>query len=497
MDQKDQSMKKSRQKLESLINKGGIKTDSMEYHEDLGMRPKAKSLSTHSLLTKEQNTTNKGSSYNTKNDKQKNHILFKNAEELGENFDGYYLNKFDMNNNQNNYSKELVQVEEESSESSSGDEKISRAFGIERSLTMTPKVKSYQFSNSFGPENPEIEKSMLTDELRMLSFLNEDEDELTTQFEAQKNKFKNRLKKNGLINNTQTKNLKNFELNPNRFVNSQRKKETSMFSTQDSKKHFSNSFTHKHNSFNNQNHSAHLTEIVDSEIHVQELNSDSKNNSKPENYNNIDAEPQFPVYSQDQQSHIDSQTYNMYCNPIQHDPNIFYNYYIPNIDMHLIRRIRKPDNINGLGESDYSNIDSDMAKAKKGKRNYLKVADSSEYVIDTSQIETVKKTTLMIRNIPNKYTKELMLETIDEEFHDAYDFFYLPIDFKNNCNVGYAFINFKELQYIKPFFEKFNMKKWAHFKSEKICEIKYARIQGKTECEEHFKDSSLMKQPVS
>ena len=52
-----------------------------------------------------------------------------------------------------------------------------------------------------------------------------------------------------------------------------------------------------------------------------------------------------------------------------------------------------------------------------------------------------KRTTLMVKNIPNKYTQRMLLATIDEQFAGHYDFFYLPIDFKNKCNVGYAFIN--------------------------------------------------------
>lgn len=52
-----------------------------------------------------------------------------------------------------------------------------------------------------------------------------------------------------------------------------------------------------------------------------------------------------------------------------------------------------------------------------------------------------RRTTLMIKNIPNKYTQKMLLSTMDEQFKGAYDFFYLPIDFKNKCNVGYAFIN--------------------------------------------------------
>ena len=59
--------------------------------------------------------------------------------------------------------------------------------------------------------------------------------------------------------------------------------------------------------------------------------------------------------------------------------------------------------------------------------------------------------------------------------HD-YDFFYLPIDAKNHCNVGYAFINFVDARSILTLHREMNGKSWTRFNSEKICEITYARV---------------------
>lgn len=104
------------------------------------------------------------------------------------------------------------------------------------------------------------------------------------------------------------------------------------------------------------------------------------------------------------------------------------------------------------------------------------------------------RTTIMIKNIPNKYTQQMLLMTIDKHFASTYDFFYLPIDFKNKCNVGYAFVNFLDYSVIPAFYREMNGNKWGEFKSEKICAIAYARIQGQAALIQHFQSSSVMSQ---
>ena len=97
-----------------------------------------------------------------------------------------------------------------------------------------------------------------------------------------------------------------------------------------------------------------------------------------------------------------------------------------------------------------------------------------------------------IRNIPNKYTQTSVLEEINANYNGLYDFFYLPIDFKNRCNVGYAFINFIDPVEIINFYHEFNGHKWRNFNSEKVCKLTFARIQGKQAMIARFQNSSLL-----
>ena len=104
------------------------------------------------------------------------------------------------------------------------------------------------------------------------------------------------------------------------------------------------------------------------------------------------------------------------------------------------------------------------------------------------------RTTVMIRNIPIKYTDEMLIEAL-EEFKGKYDCLYLPFDYEKNGNKGYAFINFVHPLHILYFYDKFSGKKWELFESSKICELNMANFQGISEIQKHAKNYKGIKKP--
>eukprot|EP00250_Pteridium_aquilinum_P017246 c23527_g1_i2 orf=613-3420(-) len=139
-------------------------------------------------------------------------------------------------------------------------------------------------------------------------------------------------------------------------------------------------------------------------------------------------------------------------------------------------------------------LSADRARIRRTDSSVSQADNKKQYQLDIERIlrgEDIR-TTLMIKNIPNKYTSKMLLAAIDENHRGMYDFLYLPIDFKNKCNVGYAFINMTSPNHIIPIYQAFNGKKWEKFNSEKVASLAYARIQGKAALVAHFQNSSLM-----
>ena len=104
-----------------------------------------------------------------------------------------------------------------------------------------------------------------------------------------------------------------------------------------------------------------------------------------------------------------------------------------------------------------------------------------------------RRTTLMIKNIPNKFNRDLLLSIIDQNFKKAYDLFILPTDANRYKNFGYSFINFTSSYYIPYFYFLFNRKKWSSTNSQKVCEITYSKIQGRNNLLSHYPNKNIFK----
>jgi hypothetical protein len=107
-------------------------------------------------------------------------------------------------------------------------------------------------------------------------------------------------------------------------------------------------------------------------------------------------------------------------------------------------------------------------------------------------------TSVMMRNIPNNYTRAMLLALLKREgFAATFDFFYLPIDLKKKSGLGYAFINFINHEVAEAFCMHFSgFTRWAAT-SQKICQVTWSNyIQGFAAHVERYRNSAIMHESV-
>jgi hypothetical protein len=108
-------------------------------------------------------------------------------------------------------------------------------------------------------------------------------------------------------------------------------------------------------------------------------------------------------------------------------------------------------------------------------------------------------TTVMLRNLPNMYTREMLVDLLNSEgFERKYTFLYLPIDFKSHAGLGYAFVDMDtpaEAERIRQHFEGFS--KWI-LVSEKVCSVSWSLPdqQGLSAHVERYRNSPVMHKTV-
>jgi hypothetical protein len=110
-----------------------------------------------------------------------------------------------------------------------------------------------------------------------------------------------------------------------------------------------------------------------------------------------------------------------------------------------------------------------------------------------------RRTTLMLRNLPNNYTRDLTIELLNTlGWAGRYDFLYYPVDFQTNSGLGFAFVNCSthaDACTVKAELEGF--KKWT-IPSVKVCTVGWCGDdqQGLAANIERYRNSSVMHKSV-
>jgi RNA recognition motif-containing protein len=105
-----------------------------------------------------------------------------------------------------------------------------------------------------------------------------------------------------------------------------------------------------------------------------------------------------------------------------------------------------------------------------------------------------QRTTLMLRNLPNDYTRDMLLEMLESRgFSNRFDFVYLPCDFKRGCGLGYAFVNMATPDdAILAMADLQGFDAWK-LQSRKVLEVSWSKtLQGLAALIEKFRNSQVM-----
>ncbi len=145
-------------------------------------------------------------------------------------------------------------------------------------------------------------------------------------------------------------------------------------------------------------------------------------------------------------------------------------------------------------------INNNLINYSSHKNNIINdKKDNSEFIININDIilGKEKRTSVRIKNIPVKYTNQDFMKEIDNRMgfnkninYRNYDLFYLPMNYSNTRNLGYAFVNFVDPICIIDFLNRFKGIKLKSNNGNKECQITFAKYQGRKEITSHLLNSS-------
>jgi hypothetical protein len=104
-------------------------------------------------------------------------------------------------------------------------------------------------------------------------------------------------------------------------------------------------------------------------------------------------------------------------------------------------------------------------------------------------------TTMMIRNIPGRYSQnDLMADLHDLGFAETYDFLYIPMDKGTSTNVGYAFVNFVDITWAQKCtvsLDGYHFARGRKRVSNKAASVSVAYLQGLEKNLQHYESAAV------
>jgi RNA recognition motif-containing protein len=123
------------------------------------------------------------------------------------------------------------------------------------------------------------------------------------------------------------------------------------------------------------------------------------------------------------------------------------------------------------------------------------VPKNTDFANSSSTVDDDLPTTMMIRNIPNRYTQKDFIQEFDSlGFKGTYNFLHFPMDKKGSRSCGYAFVNFIDHHWAAQcvaVFHHYMLNKQKKDKGKGV-EVCTARLQGLEANIAHFRNTSII-----
>jgi hypothetical protein len=151
----------------------------------------------------------------------------------------------------------------------------------------------------------------------------------------------------------------------------------------------------------------------------------------------------------------------------------------------------------GSGGSCTSSFNSDASTTTAGSSARSCSGDDAD-AERKNPSENGPRTTIMMRNIPNNYTREMLLDLIKKsDLMTSIDLIYLPIDFQTEVGLGYAFINLVAEDRVDAFRKSFQGFSEWEVASQKVCEVVWSNpLQGLQTHIDRYRNSPVMHESV-